>query len=115
MKKLIAIMTIALTSLPVFAELDHNAKYTNHDEVMRGTTFPVQDVTVMKSFSFYKNALFTEYSKSILEKGVEDCKKNNNYMVYKSDRKLPDNLTNLSDKRRDICINFKRRLEKISG
>jgi len=33
-------------SLPALAELDHNKKYSLHDEIMRGTTFPIQDMAL---------------------------------------------------------------------
>ena len=46
MKKTIIILMAGLLSLPALADLDHNKKYGIHDEIMRGTTFPIQDMTL---------------------------------------------------------------------
>ena len=46
MKKAIIVIMAGLLSYPALADLDHNKKYGIHDEVMRGTTFPIQDMTL---------------------------------------------------------------------
>ena len=112
MKKLIAIMITAFISLPVFAELDPNAKYTNHDEVMRGTEFPVQDITVLKAFKL--SSKYNPYSKDILEKAVLICKENDYYKAFKSAKRHPSNYTDLSEKRMSICSAFEVQLERMN-
>ncbi|MDA5621718.1 hypothetical protein [Pasteurella multocida] len=112
MNKMITTFAISVISLSAFAELDPMGKYSNFDEVMRGTDFPVQDITLMKAFKM--NSKNQPYSKEILEKGIKVCKENNDFRAYKTERKHPSNYTELAEKRKSICSYFRTQLEHIT-
>ncbi|OOF40057.1 hypothetical protein BKK50_09970 [Rodentibacter rarus] len=112
MNKLITLLAVSAVSLSAFAELDPMGKYSNFDEVMRGTDFPIQDITVMKAFKM--NSKNQPYSREILEKGIKVCKENNNFMAFKTERKHPSNYTELAEKRKSICSKFEIQLERMN-
>lgn len=112
MNKFITVLAVSAVSLSVFAELDPMGKYSNFDEVMRGTDFPVQDITVMKLFNV--NSKNQPYSKEVLEKGIKVCKENNYFIAYKTEWKHPSNRTELAEKRMNICSKFEIQLERMN-
>ncbi|MDA5614071.1 hypothetical protein [Pasteurella multocida] len=112
MNKMITTFAISVISLSAFAELDPMGKYGYSDEVMRGTDFPVQDITLMKVDPISKQRVL--YPKDILEKGIKVCKENNRFRAYKTERKHPNNRTELSEVRGTICAAFEVQLKQMN-
>lgn len=113
MKKTIIILMAGLLSLPALADLDHNKKYGIHDEVMRGTTFPIQDMTLDQMMDLPGQKKVKPYSREIIEAAVLDCQKNNRYLAYNG-KPHPSNITNLALARGSICSHFKGRLKRLN-
>ncbi|HDX1051049.1 TPA: hypothetical protein RNY11_002082 [Pasteurella multocida] len=112
MNKIMTTLTVSIISLSAFAELDPMGKYGPNDEVMRGTDFPVQDITEQKAFKM--NSKNQPYSREVLEKGIKVCEENNDFAAFKTERKHPDNFTELSLIRGYICTTFKIQLERMN-
>ena len=113
MKKTIIMLIAGLLSLPALADLDHNKKYSQHDEVMRGTTFPIQDMTVDKTMDLLGTKKLKQYPREVIEAAVLDCQKNDNYRAYNGKRH-PSNRTNLSYARGQICSHFEVTLNHLN-
>ena len=101
MKKTIIMLMAGLLSYPALADLDHNKKYGQHDEVMRGTTFPIQDMTLEQTMDLPGQKKVKQYPREVMEAAVLDCKKNNHYLAYNG-KPHPSNRTNLSYARGQI-------------
>lgn len=112
MNKFITVLAVSVVSLSAFAELDPMGKYGYLDEVMRGTDFPVQDITSEKVDPISKQRVL--YPKDILEKGIKVCKENNYFRAYKTERKHPSNRTELSERRSSICAAFEVQLKRLT-
>lgn len=113
MKKTIIILMAGLLSLPALADLDHNKKYGLHDEVMRGTTFPIQDMTEYQTMDLLGTKKLKQYPREVIEAAVLDCQKNDNYRAYNGKRH-PSNRTNLSYARGQICAHFEVKLKQLN-
>ena len=114
MKKTIIILMAGLLSLPALADLDHNKKYGQHDEVMRGTTFPIQDMTLEQTMDLPGQKKVKQYPREVIEAAVLDCQKNDNYRAYNGKRH-PSNRTNLSYARGQICSHFEVTLNHLNN
>ena len=113
MKKTIIILMAGLLSLPALADLDHNKKYSIYDEVMRGTTFPIQDMTVDQTMDLLGTKKLKQHPREVVEAAVLDCEKNNHYLAYNG-KPHPGNITNLSHARGSICAHFKVKLKQLN-
>lgn len=113
MKKAIIILIAGLLSLPALADLDHNKEYGLHDEVMRGTTFPIQDMTLYQTSDLLGTKKLKQYPREVIEAAVLDCQKNDNYRAYNGKRH-PSNRTNLSYARGQICVFFEVKLDHLN-
>lgn len=113
MKKTIIVIIAGLLSLPALADLDHNKKYGQHDEVMRGTTFPIQDMTIDQTMDFLGTKKLKQYPREVVEAAVLDCQKNNHYLAYNG-KPHPGNITNLSHARGKICAHFEVKLDHLN-
>lgn len=114
MKKTIIILMAGLLSLPALADLDHNKKYGQHDEVMRGTTFPIQDMTLEQTMDLPGQKKVKQYPREVIEAAVLDCEKNDYYRAYNGKRH-PSNRTNLSYARGQICSHFEVTLNHLNN
>ena len=114
MKKSIALLVFSLFTLPASADLDHNKKYSQTDEVMRGTTFPIQDMTIDKTMDLLGTKNLKPYPREVIEAAVLDCEKNNHYLAYNG-KPHPANITNLSHERGYICSYFKVKLKHLNS
>ncbi len=113
MKKAIIVIMAGLLSLPALADLDHNKKYGIHDEVMRGTTFPIQDMTIDQTTDLLGTKKLKQYPREVVEAAVLDCEKNDYYLAYNGKRH-PSNRTNLSYARGEICAHFEVKLKQLN-
>jgi hypothetical protein len=113
MKKAIIVIMAGLLSLPALADLDHNKEYGLHDEVMRGTTFPIQDITEYQTTDLLGTKKLKPYSREVVEAAVLDCQKNNHYLAYNG-KPHPSNRTNLSYARGQICAFFEVKLDHLN-
>ena len=113
MKKTIIILMAGLLSYPALADLDHNKKYSIYDEVMRGTTFPIQDMTVDQTMDLLGTKKLKQYPREVVEAAVLDCEKNDYYLAYNGKRH-PSNETNLSYARGKICAHFEVKLKQLN-
>lgn len=113
MKKTIIMLMAGLLSLPALADLDHNKKYGLHDEVMRGTTFPIQDMTEYQTTDLLGTKKLKQYPREVIEAAVLDCKKNNHYLAYNG-KPHPANRTSLSYARGQICSYFEVELNHLN-
>ena len=112
MKKTSIVIMVGLLSLPALADLDHNKKYGIHDEIMRGTTFPIQDMTLDQMMDLPGQKKVKPYSREIIEAAVLDCQKNNRYLAYNG-KPHPSNITNLALARGSICSHFEVELKHL--
>ena len=113
MKKTIIMLMAGLLSLPALADLDHNKRYGLHDEVMRGTTFPIQDMTEYQTTDLLGTKKLKQYPREVIEAAVLDCKKNNHYLAYNG-KPHPANRTSLSYARGQICSYFEVELNHLN-
>lgn len=113
MKKTIIMLMAGLLSLPALADLDQNKEYGIHDEVMRGTTFPIQDMTVDQTMDLLGTKKLKQYPREVVEAAVLDCKKNNHYIAYNG-KPHPSNTTSLSFARGEICSHFEVKLKQLN-
>ena len=114
MKKTIIVIMAGLLSLPALADLDHNKKYGKHDEVMRGTTFPIQDMTLDQTMDLLGTKNLKQYPREVVEAAVLDCEKNNHYIAYNG-KPHPENTTSLSFARGQICSYFRGKLRSLNS
>ena len=113
MKKTSIVIIAGLLSLPALADLDHNKEYGIYDEVMRGTTFPIQDITIDQTSNLLGTKKLKQYPREVIEAAVLDCKKNNHYIAYNG-KPHPSNTTSLSFARGDICSYFEVKLKQLN-
>lgn len=113
MKKTIIVIMAGLLSLPALADLDHNKEYGLHDEVMRGTTFPIQDMTLDQTTDLLGTKKLKQYPREVVEAAVLDCQKNNHYIAHNG-KPHPENRTSLSYARGEICAHFEVKLKQLN-